>query len=511
MTDGALPEIRRWTAEHAAPADVTMWAPDGLPEFRPGDDLAGILAEALTADPRGLVDGDVVVLTSKVLSKTEGRIVAAPTDPEERDALRRRLVDQESVRLVARVNRTLITENRLGIVQAAAGVDGSNVESAELALLPEDPDASAAALVADLRRLTGARVAVIVTDTMGRAWRTGQIDMAIGAAGMRVSVGYDGAVDRQGNELLVTDVAVADEIAAAADLVKGKLGARPVAVVRGLAHLHLEDGRGEGAGGRSGEGRSDRADDDFANVNVQNANANNSAGNSADDTVDIPRTARALVRDSEFDLFRLGTAEALAQGRREAVPARRSVRRFAAEPVPAEALAEAVADALTAPAPHHSTPIRFVRVSGGARQRLLDALRADWERDLRADGHTGEILERRLGRGDILRACPELILPFVDGASGAHDYPDERRNACEETMFTVAGGAAVQSLLVALAARGLGSCWIGSTIFAADTTRRALGLPATWRPLGAVAVGVPAEPVPPRGSRPAGDSYMSVE
>ena len=482
MTDGAIPEIRRWTAEHAAPADVTMWAPDGLPEFRPGDDLARILAEALAADPRGLADGDVVVLTSKVLSKTEGRIVPAPTDPEARDELRRRLVDAESVRVVARVNRTLITENRLGIVQAAAGVDGSNVESGELALLPEDPDASAAALVADLRRLTGARVAVIVTDTMGRAWRTGQIDLAIGAAGMRVSVGYDGAVDRQGNELQVTDVAVADEIASAADLVKGKLGARPVAVVRGLAHLMLDDGSAGAARG---------ADDN-------------------DDRPDVPRQARDLVRDGEFDLFRLGTAEALAQGRREAVPARRSVRRFSDEPVDPEALAEAVADALTAPAPHHSTPIRFVRVTGQARVRMLDALREDWERDLRADGHTGEILARRLGRGDILRNCPELIVPFVDDASGAHDYPDERRAACEETMFTVAGGAAVQSLLVALAARGLGSCWIGSTIFAADTTRRALDLPETWRPLGAVAVGVPAEPVAAREPRPAGDAYLTI-
>ena len=478
MTDGAIPEIRRWTAEHAAPADVTMWAPDGLPEFRPGDDLAGILAEALVADPRGLVDGDVVVLTSKVLSKTEGRIVPAPADPEARDELRRRLVEAESVRVVARVNRTLITENRLGIVQAAAGVDGSNVESGELALLPSDPDASAAALVADLRRLTGARVAVIVTDTMGRAWRTGQIDMAIGAAGIRVSVGYDGAVDRQGNELLVTDVAVADEIASAADLVKGKLGARPVAVVRGLAHLVLDDEGTEGARDH--------------------------------DRADVPRRARDLVRDGEFDLFRLGTAEALAQGRREAVPARRSVRRFSDDPVDPEALAEAVADALTAPAPHHSSPIRFVRVTGQARVRMLDALREDWERDLRADGHTGDILDRRLSRGDILRTCPELIVPFVDDASGAHDYPDERRAACEETMFTVAGGAAVQSLLVALAARGLGSCWIGSTIFAAGTTRSALDLPETWRPLGAVAVGVPAEPVAAREPRSAGDAYLTI-
>ncbi|OAH41184.1 coenzyme F420-0:L-glutamate ligase [Dietzia cinnamea] len=474
MTDGAVPEIRRWSVEHAAPTDVTLWAPNGLPEFRPGDDLARILADALTADPHGLTDGDVVVLTSKVLSKTEGRIVPAPTDPDERDALRRRLVDAESVRVVARVNRTLITENRLGIVQAAAGVDGSNVDARELALLPEDPDASAAALARELRERTGARVAVVVTDTMGRAWRTGQIDMAIGAAGLRVSVGYDGAVDRQGNELLVTDVAVADEIASAADLVKGKLGARPVAVVRGVGHLLVDD----------------EGDDDEA---------------------DVPRRARDLVRGGEFDLFRLGTAEALAQGRREAVPSRRSVRRFSDDPVPADDLADAVADALTAPAPHHSTPIRFVRVAGDARTRLLDALRADWERDLRADGHTGDVLARRLARGDLLRTSPELIVPFVDDAAGAHDYPDARRAACEETMFTVAGGAAVQSLLVALAARGLGSCWVGSTIFAADTTRRELGLPSTWRPLGAVAVGYPAEPVPPREPRPAGDAYMSVE
>lgn len=477
MTDNAIPEIRRWSVEHAAPAGVMMWAPDGLPDFRPGDDLAGALADALTADPHGLTDGDVVVLTSKVVSKTEGRVISAPDDPEERDALRRRLVDEESVRVVARVNRTLITENRLGIVQAAAGVDGSNVDTRELALLPEDPDASAAALARDLRRLTGARVGVIITDTMGRAWRTGQIDLAIGAAGLRVSVGYDGAVDGQGNELLVTDIAVADELAAAADLVKGKLGGRPVAVIRGVGHLLLS------------EGRDDRDDDDELNT---------------------PRTARDLIRDSTSDLFRLGTAEALAQGRREAVPARRSVRRFSDEPVPPQALAEAVADALTAPAPHHSTPIRFVRVTGSARTRLLDAMRADWERDLRADGHTGEVLARRLSRGDLLRTCPELVLPFVDDAAGAHDYPDARRAACEETMFTVAGGAAVQSLLVALAARGLGSCWVGSTIFAADTARRELDLPETWRPLGAVAVGVPAEPVPPRAPRPAGDAYLTI-
>lgn len=487
MTDHAVPETR-WTTpnlvggpggsllgEHAAPGAVTVWAPDGLPEFRPGDDLADALADHLAVHPGGLRDGDVVVVTSKVCSKVEGRLVTAPADPVERDALRRRLVDRESVRVVARVNRTLITENRLGIVQAAAGVDGSNVAGDEIALLPEDPDASARALRAGLRERLGVHVGVVVTDTMGRAWRTGQTDVAIGAAGIRVSVGYSGAADRQGNELLVTDIAVADEIAAAADLAKGKLGGRPVAVVRGLGHLLLGGAPGTGTG-----------------------------------TDPEPR-ARDLVRDAETDLFRLGTAEALARGRLEAVPGRRSVRAFSDEPVPADALRAAVADALTAPAPHHSHPVRFVRVADPDRRaRLLGAMRADWERDLRADGFDDAQVARRLARGDLLRTCPELLLAFVDDSAGAHAYPDARRADCERTMFTVAGGAAVQSLLVALSARGLGSCWVGSTIFAADTVREVLGLPATWRPLGAVAVGVPAETPAARPATGPGGHYLEL-
>ena len=481
MTDGALPESAPTSSElsggpggavsgeHAAPDEIHCWAPDGLPEFRPGDDLAGVLAAALGDDPRGLCDGDVVVVTSKVISKVEDRLVPAPSDPEERDALRRRLVEDESVRVVARVNRTLITENRIGLVQAAAGVDGSNVETSELALLPVDPDASARALARGLTKRTGRRIGVVVTDTMGRAWRTGQTDVAIGAAGLRVSVGYDGAIDRQGNGLVVTDIAVADEIAAAGDLVKGKLGGRPVAVVRGLGHLLVPAGGG------------------------------------------TDPCARDLVRDAATDLFRLGTAEALAAGRREAVTARRSVRRFADEPVPPDELAAALRDALTAPAPHHSTPVRLVRLADPVRRaELLDAMRSDWERDLRADGFDDDAVRRRLARGDLLRTCPEVILPFVDADSGPHAYPDARRAACEETMFTAAGGAAVQALLVSLAARGLGSCWIGLTIFAAGTVRRVLGLPGSWRPLGAVAVGAPAEPPAPRGDPDVADRIIEI-
>ncbi|WP_165777414.1 coenzyme F420-0:L-glutamate ligase [Amycolatopsis antarctica] len=436
--------------DHAAPS-LEILPVEGLPEFRPGDDLTGAIAGAA----RWLRSGDVLVVTSKIVSKSEGRLIRVPRDPLERDAIRRRHVDEEAVRVIARIGRTVITQNRIGVVQAASGVDASNVAGDEIALLPADPDASALALRNGLRERLGVEVAVIVTDTMGRAWRIGQTDTAIGSSGIRVLHAYEGTVDGQGNELVVTEIAVADELAAAADLVKGKLGATPVAVVRGMS------------------------------------------------IVDDGSTAADLVRPVEEDLFRLGTNESLAQGRREAVPARRSVRRFSDETVDPEVLRTAIGAALTAPAPHHTRPVRFVRLrSAGSRQQLLRAMREAWRADLAGDGFTEEQIARRLGRGDILFDAPEVVLPFLV-PDGAHTYPDERRNACERTMFTVAGGAAVQGLLVALAAEGLGSCWIGSTIFAADVVRDVLGLDAHWEPLGAVAIGHPAEgpaPRPPRAS-----------
>lgn len=426
--------------DHAAPS-LTIRPVEGLPEFRPGDDLAA----AVVGCAPWLRDDDVLVVTSKIVSKVEGRVVAAPADPDERDAARRRLVDQEAVRVVARKHRTLITENRLGIVQAASGIDGSNVHGDELALLPEDPDASARALREAIARLAGVTVAVVVTDTMGRAWRIGQTDAAIGAAGLAVSHPYEGGADGHGNELVVTEIAVADELAAAGDLVKGKLGSTPVAVVRGLAP------RDDGS------------------------------------------RARDLVRAGTEDLFWLGTAESIERGRREALLLRRSVRSFTDTPVDPADIEESVAEALTAPAPHHTAPVRFVWLRDrGRRRSLLAAMRDDWRRDLTADGWSAERVEKRVRRGEILYDAPEVLIPFCV-PDGAHDYPDERRTRAEETMFTVAVGAAVQGLLVALAVRGIGSCWIGSTIFAPETVRAELELPDDWRPLGAIAVGHPAQ------------------
>ena len=149
--------------------------------------------------------------------------------------------------------------------------------------------------------------------------------------------------------------------------------------------------------------------------------------------------------------------------------------------------------------------MRFVWLADrGRRVALLDRMRAAWRADLTADGRPADAVERRVARGQILYDAPEVVIPFLV-PEGAHSYPDAARTAAEHTMFTVAVGAAVQALLVALAVRGVGSCWIGSTIFTADLVRDALELPADWEPLGAVAIGYPADPPQPRDPAPAGD------
>lgn len=215
---------------------LTVTAPEDVPEVRAGADLADLLLPRVE-----LVDGDIVVVTSKVVSKAEDRIV---------DGDREEWITAETMRLVARRGPTRIVRNRLGLTMAAAGVDASNVARGAVVLLPVDPDASAARLRAAIADRTGRNVGVIVTDTAGRAWREGQTDIAIGAAGVVVLESFEGRVDQHGNELAVTAPAVADEIASAAELAQGKLSGRPFAVVRGRADLVLPPGD-DGAGARA--------------------------------------------------------------------------------------------------------------------------------------------------------------------------------------------------------------------------------------------------------------------
>jgi coenzyme F420-0:L-glutamate ligase/coenzyme F420-1:gamma-L-glutamate ligase len=238
----------------------------GIGDVTAGDDLAALITGAAP----WLRDGDILVVTSKIVSKAEGRLVEVPADGPEREAAREEILAGETARVVARRGPTAIVQTHHGFVMAAAGVDASNVDKTHLVLLPADPDASARRLHLDLRA-RGRYVGVIISDTMGRAWRNGLTDVALGAAGVEPFRDHRGEIDPYGNELQLTQMAVIDELAGAGELVKGKCDQVPVAVVRGYP-----GGRGDSAG------------------------------------------AVALLRDAASDMFSLGTAEARSAGLRDA-------------------------------------------------------------------------------------------------------------------------------------------------------------------------------------------------
>jgi len=226
----------------------------GIPEVRPGMDLAREILLALNATHERVRDGDVFAVAQKIVSKAEGRlrylpdILPGPAARElaakhEKDPRVIELVLSESRRLVRAADGVIITETHHGLVCANAGVDRSNAGAPDtVVLLPADPDASAARLRADLMRRTGARVAVVITDTFGRAWREGQTNVAIGMSGLPAFVKYMGQRDPNDYELRVTEIALGDEIAGATELVMGKLSRQPVAIVRGLVYAPEEEG-----------------------------------------------------------------------------------------------------------------------------------------------------------------------------------------------------------------------------------------------------------------------------
>jgi coenzyme F420-0:L-glutamate ligase/coenzyme F420-1:gamma-L-glutamate ligase len=211
---------------------LTIHPVPGLPEIRPGDDLAALLADALARAGLGPQPGDILVVTHKVVSKAEGAVVALEGDEE---AAYRRLAREQAVEILRRRGDLIIARTRHGFVCANAGADRSNAAPGTAVLLPLDPDRSAHGLRMALRHRTGVDIPVVVTDTFGRAWRRGLVDVAIGVSGLEAILDLRGTRDAQGRELKVTEVAVIDEIAAAADLAMGKAAGIPAALIRGLA------------------------------------------------------------------------------------------------------------------------------------------------------------------------------------------------------------------------------------------------------------------------------------
>ena len=408
---------------------------EGLPEVRPGDDVAALLAPKLAQ--LGARGGDVVAVTQKIVSKAEGRVVP---EGEGRTAW----AERESRRIVARRGDLVIAETRHGFVCANAGVDASNVAPGFLTLLPEDPDGSAESIRKGMGQSLGVSVGVVVTDTFGRTWRRGVVNVAIGCAGLPAVLDLRGTRDHEGKDLEATIVALADEVAAASGLVMGKASHVPAAIVRGVR-------------------------------------------------ADAPASpASELVRPPEEDLFR--------ESPLLSISARRTIRAFGPGGVPREAVEEAVRAACTAPAPHHTRPWAFTALDGEpAKRALLAAMAAAWREDLERDGVTEDVIARRIDRSDaVLGTAPVLIVPWIR-FRGAHRYEDEERAHAEQEMFLLSGGAAIQSLLLALHAQGIASCWISSTLFCQEETRAVLSMDDEWSALGAVAAGpMPAGTPPPR-------------
>ncbi|MEX2532637.1 MAG: coenzyme F420-0:L-glutamate ligase [Nitriliruptoraceae bacterium] len=418
--------------------------------FAYGIDLGDAIETALSRNDLTLLPCDVLLVSSKVVSLTEGATVSRDTG--DLTAVRRDYARRDAHEIVADSPHVLITRTKHGFVAANGGLDASNVaDQTQLLLLPEDPDRSAAALRQTLFARYNADIAVIITDTFGRPWRMGQTDVALGVSGMRPVRDERGATDLYGQVLDVTEAAIADALAGAADLVRHKASGTPFVLIRGLDPTLF------------------------------------------DSTVDAG--GQALIRDADRDLFRFGGPTAIEQG----LIQRRTVRQFEADQtVPDTVIEAAVRTAIQVAAPHHSQPWHFMTLTDATRKTLLDQMATAWQKDLAQDGTAPEVIARRLKKSDaLLRQAPTLLVAFVDVAA-ADTYGDRRRQHAEHELFMLSGGAAIQNFQVTLAAHSAASAWISAPLFCADLIRSVLDVPGTYRPLGMLAVGYPANTPPVR-------------
>ncbi|MGA8615610.1 MAG: coenzyme F420-0:L-glutamate ligase [Xanthobacteraceae bacterium] len=463
-----------------APATARLTALSGVPLVRRGDDLAGIIVGALAASGESLRDHDVLVLAQKIVSKAQGRLVQLntifPSGRAERlarevnkDARLVELILRESTEVVRHRRDVLIVAHRLGLVMANAGIDQSNVPQGDQGpgqgdaalLLPEDPDGTCADLRAALHSRTGAEVAVIINDSHGRAFRNGTVGVAIGASGLAALANLRGVPDLYGRRLQSTEVGLADEIASAASLLMGQASeGHPIILARGLTHA-----RGEGC-------------------------------------------AADLVRPKETDLFRAPPGLDIS----EVLRRRRSVRRYTSAPVSDDLIRQLLDAAIQAPSAHNRQPWRFaVLKTAAARERLARAMGQRLREDRTRDGDAADAIEQDVARSiaRITGAPAAIVVSFT--MDDMDVYPDERRAAAEHQMAVQGTAMAMQNLLVAVAAAGLGASLMCAPLFCPDVVRAALGLPPQWAPQALITLGFPADAGKPFRRRALDDVVRMVE
>ncbi|MGH6789428.1 MAG: coenzyme F420-0:L-glutamate ligase [Pseudolabrys sp.] len=436
------------------PSTARLIALSGVPLVKPGNDLAGIILAALATSQEKLCGGDVIVIAQKIVSKSTGRIVQlASVEPSaEALALARevnkdpRLVElilRESTEVIRKRRDVLVVAHRLGFIMANAGIDHSNVEQGSgddtALLLPENPDEICSSLRTKLKALTGADVAIVINDSHGRAFRNGTVGVAIGASGLPALTDRRGEPDLYGRRLQTTEVALADEIAAAASLLMGQGDeGRPIVIARGVP-MQSRDG-----------------------------------------------SASELIRPKSLDLFRAPAGTALLRGRR-------SIRRYLQQPVSRALLETILETAACAPSAHNRQPWRFAIVQDDdSKKRLATAMGDRLRADRTQDGDASEAIDHDVARSFArITSAPAVILVCLT-MEDMDRYPDARRSSAEHQMAVQGTAMATQNLLLAAHEAGLGASVMCAPLFCPDTVRDALDLPAHWEPQVLVTLGYPA-------------------
>jgi coenzyme F420-0:L-glutamate ligase/coenzyme F420-1:gamma-L-glutamate ligase len=443
---------------------------EGMPFVSPGDDLAALIVEALYHSGETLRDGDVVVVAQKIVSKAEGRAVkltsVVPSDEalavaEEtnKDPRLVELILRETAEVVRRRRDVLIVAHRLGFVSANAGVDQSNVDGDDSALLlPEDPDRTCTELRRLLKASTGADVAVIINDSHGRAFRKGTVGVAIGASGLPALDDRRGDLDLYRRPLRITEVALADELASAASLLMGQAGeGRPVVIVRGIA-LKRRIGM-----------------------------------------------AANLFRPRETDLFRPPASDDLFRYRR-------SVRRYSNKPVSDRLLDDILALAVCAPSAHNRQPWRFAVLKDAvSKSRLALGMAERLRSDRSRDGDAAEVIEKDVAKSLArITAAPMAVVVSLT-MEDMDRYPDAGRADAEHQMAVQGTAMAMQNILLAAHAKGLGTSIMCAPLFCPDTVRRILDLPDRWEPQALLTLGYPTKTASAPRRRPLQDVVRIVQ